>query len=62
VCVSAAVVMLLIFGPFAALNWTMFLSPFAWQSSRPPWETWFAFVNWATGAPHDFPQPYFQDA
>src|SRR5262249_45031842 len=46
----------------AFLNWSMFLSPFNWQSSRPPWETWFAFVNWINGVPHDFPQPYFQDA
>jgi hypothetical protein len=62
VCAAAAVVLVLAFGPFAVLNWTMFLSPFNWQASRPPWETWFAFVNWASGAPHDFPQPYFEDA
>ena len=52
----------LTFAPLALLNWPIFLSPFNWQSSRPPWETWFAFVNWLSGAPHDFPQPYFQDA
>ncbi|MBV9579359.1 MAG: DUF2029 domain-containing protein [Chloroflexi bacterium] len=57
-----AIVVLLVLGPFAALNPGMFVSPFNWQASRPPWETWFAFVNWMTGAPHDFSQPYFQDA
>jgi hypothetical protein len=62
VCAAAAVVLALVLGPFAVLNWTMFASPFNWQSSRPPWETWFALVNWLTDAPHDFPQPYFQDA
>jgi hypothetical protein len=60
--IAASAVLLLTLAPFALLNWSMFLSPFDWQSSRPPWETWFAFVNWVSGAPHDFPQPYFQDA
>jgi hypothetical protein len=62
VCGAAVGVVVLVFLPFAVLNPSMFLSPFNWQSARPPWETWFAFVNWVTGAPHDFSQPYFQDA
>jgi hypothetical protein len=62
VCGTAVAVVVLIFLPFAVFNPSMFASPFNWQSSRPPWETWFAFVNWLTGAPHDFPQAYFQDA
>jgi hypothetical protein len=61
-CGTAVAVVALVFLPFAVLNTSMFVSPFNWQSSRPPWETWFAFVNWVTGAPHDFPQSYFQDA
>jgi len=62
VAAAALIVVALVFVPFAIANPPIFLSPLNWQSSRPPWETWFAFVDWVSAAPHDFPQPYFQDA
>jgi hypothetical protein len=61
-CIVALAVVLLLLGPFALLNPAIFASPFNWQSTRPPWESWYAFVDWATGAPHEFTQPYFEDA
>ena len=48
--------------PPAVANFGVFMSPFHWQTSRPPWESWYAFVNWSISAPHDFRAPYFQDS
>jgi hypothetical protein len=62
VCAVGAAVVMLVLGPFLALNPAMFASPLNWQSSRPPWESWYAFVDWANGVPHDYDQPYFEDA
>lgn len=59
--IAAGAVLLLAFGPLALANWDVFLSPIRWQSSRPAWESWYAFVNWAANAPHEYLSPYFQD-
>ncbi|MBV9131298.1 MAG: DUF2029 domain-containing protein [Chloroflexi bacterium] len=62
ICAVAAGIALLVLGPFFVLNPAMFASPLNWQSSRPPWESWYAYVDWSMGAAHDFSQPYFEDA
>jgi hypothetical protein len=59
---AAAGVVAITFTPGLVNNRDIFMSPFRWQSSRPPWETWYAFTNWLTDAPHEYLAPYFQDA
>lgn len=56
------VILAVLFLPFAVLNWEFFVSPFRWQSSRPPWESWYAFVNWLWDAPHDYTSAQFEDS
>jgi hypothetical protein len=51
-----------VLAPFAIANWDVFASPLRWQSSRPPWESWFAFANWIANAPHEYTATYFRDA
>lgn len=57
----AAIVLLLILAPFALANWDIFMSPYRWQSSRPPWESLYSFVNWLVGATHEYRSPQFED-
>jgi hypothetical protein len=59
---ATTAVLVLCLGPAATASLDNFLSPFRWQSSRPPWQSWFAFANWLTNAPHNYTAPYFQDA
>jgi len=58
---ACAAVVLAVFIPPAVANLEVFLSPIRWQSGRPAWESWYAFINWAIGAPHEFRAPYFAD-
>ncbi len=47
--------------PLAIGNFKIFMSPFNWQSGRPPWESIYAFFLWILNKP--FPNdPIFQDA
>jgi hypothetical protein len=59
---AAVAVLAVLLLPGAFANPDIFMSPFNWQSSRPPWETVYAFANWVGGVPHDYPQAYFRDA
>ncbi|MDQ6670250.1 MAG: DUF4214 domain-containing protein [Chloroflexota bacterium] len=54
-------VVVAVFLPPALTNVEIFLSPIRWQSGRPPWESLYAFINWAGSAPHEFRAPYFAD-
>ena len=58
----AVAIMAVVFAPAFIANPEIFMSPLNWQSGRPAWESWYAFYNWVSGAPHLYPQPYFQDA
>ena len=58
---ASAAVVLAVTVPPAVANLEVFLSPIRWQSGRPAWESWYAFINWVTSAPHEFRAPYFAD-
>ena len=61
ITLASAAVVLAVFVPPAVANLEVFLSPIRWQSGRPAWESWYAFVNWVVAAPHEFRAPYFAD-
>ena len=54
--------------PFAIANFQIFMSPFHWQSGRPPWESIYAFGLWLSKTPvpnnpifHDYSGILLQD-
>jgi Glycosyltransferase family 87/Domain of unknown function (DUF4214) len=59
---ATMLVVLAAFLPPALANFDIFMSPIRWQSARPPWESWYAFVNWLVSAAHEFRAPYFVDS
>ena len=59
---ATAAIVAVFFVPLALSNFDVFMSPTRWQTGRPPWESWYAFLNWTVSAPHDFRAPYFQDS
>ena len=61
ITLASAAVVLAVFVPPAVANLDVFLSPIRWQSGRPAWESWYAFINWVVAAPHEFRAPYFAD-
>lgn len=54
-----SVILIIFFIPFMITNFEFFLSPYFWQSGRPPWQSMYTFFAWLTQMPFNYSQAYY---